>query len=119
MDAGVVAGLLQIATQGLTREEMSSFSRRREQKASHRKRLRRRGAVCGVAAPLRCAEASPSSRLLASSSAALATPPHTLFQQPAGCSPCFPCHPDLMRVLPGTSGYSYAEWKGSFYPEDL
>jgi len=24
-----------------------------------------------------------------------------------------------MRVLPGTSGYSYAEWKGSFYPEDL
>ncbi len=24
-----------------------------------------------------------------------------------------------MRVLAGTSGYSYAEWKGSFYPEDL
>jgi uncharacterized protein YecE (DUF72 family) len=24
-----------------------------------------------------------------------------------------------MRVLIGTSGYSYAEWKGSFYPEDL
>src|SRR6266568_2503866 len=41
-----------------------------------------RGAVCGVAAPLRCAEASPSSRLLASDPAALATPLHTLFQQP-------------------------------------
>src|SRR5216683_7386539 len=41
-----------------------------------------RGAVCGVAAPLRYAEASPSSRLLASDPAALATPPHTLFQQP-------------------------------------
>ena len=24
-----------------------------------------------------------------------------------------------MRVLPGTSGFSYKEWKGSFYPEDL
>ena len=24
-----------------------------------------------------------------------------------------------MRVLAGTSGYSYKEWKGSFYPEDL
>ena len=24
-----------------------------------------------------------------------------------------------MRVLIGTSGYSYKEWKGSFYPEDL
>ena len=24
-----------------------------------------------------------------------------------------------MRVLAGTSGYSYTEWKGSFYPEDL
>ena len=24
-----------------------------------------------------------------------------------------------MRVLTGTSGYSYAPWKGSFYPEDL
>lgn len=24
-----------------------------------------------------------------------------------------------MRVLVGTSGYSYPEWKGSFYPEDL
>src|SRR5712691_6104015 len=24
-----------------------------------------------------------------------------------------------MRVLTGTSGYSYREWKGSFYPEDL
>src|SRR5712692_4198037 len=40
-------------------------------------------AVCGVAAPPRCTEASPSSRLLASDPAALATPPHTLFQQPA------------------------------------
>ncbi len=24
-----------------------------------------------------------------------------------------------MKVLAGTSGYSYKEWKGSFYPEDL
>ncbi|MEP6471964.1 MAG: DUF72 domain-containing protein [Acidobacteriota bacterium] len=24
-----------------------------------------------------------------------------------------------MRVLPGTSGFSYKEWKGSFYPEGL
>ena len=24
-----------------------------------------------------------------------------------------------MRVLAGTSGYSYPQWKGSFYPEDL
>lgn len=24
-----------------------------------------------------------------------------------------------MRVLIGTSGYSYKEWKGPFYPEDL
>ena len=24
-----------------------------------------------------------------------------------------------MRVLPGTSGFSYKEWKGTFYPEDL
>src|SRR6266542_6019324 len=64
-----------------------SLERRREQKASHpdpkRGTLRspeppaderRRGAVCGVAAPPRCAPASPSSRLLASGPAALATP---------------------------------------------
>jgi uncharacterized protein YecE (DUF72 family) len=25
----------------------------------------------------------------------------------------------LMEVLSGTSGYSYKEWKGNFYPEDL
>ncbi|HSJ15280.1 MAG TPA: DUF72 domain-containing protein, partial [Longimicrobiales bacterium] len=24
-----------------------------------------------------------------------------------------------MRLLTGTSGFSYKEWKGSFYPEDL
>src|SRR5829696_6530423 len=24
-----------------------------------------------------------------------------------------------MRVIVGTSGYSYKEWKGTFYPEDL
>ena len=24
-----------------------------------------------------------------------------------------------MRIRVGTSGYSYKEWKGSFYPEDL
>src|SRR5207237_5787613 len=46
-----------------------------------------RGAVCGVAAPLRCTVASPSSRLLASDPTALATPPHTLFQQPARRAP--------------------------------
>src|SRR5437667_12207228 len=68
-----------LAWTGIVSQEPS-----REQKASHRKRLRRRGAVCGVGAPLRCAPASPSSRLLASGPAALATPPHTLFQQPAG-----------------------------------
>src|SRR6266542_384330 len=57
-----------------SRREDFSLEKRREQKASHRKRSRRRGAVCGVAAPLRCAPASPSSRLLASGLAALATP---------------------------------------------
>ncbi|NIN10895.1 MAG: DUF72 domain-containing protein, partial [Gemmatimonadales bacterium] len=24
-----------------------------------------------------------------------------------------------MRILAGTSGYAYKEWKGSFYPNDL
>ena len=24
-----------------------------------------------------------------------------------------------MRLLAGTSGYSFKEWKGSFYPEDI
>ena len=24
-----------------------------------------------------------------------------------------------MRIRVGTSGYSYKEWKGSFYPDDL
>ena len=24
-----------------------------------------------------------------------------------------------MRLFAGTSGFSYKEWKGSFYPEDL
>jgi hypothetical protein len=43
---------------------------------AHRKS---RGAVCGVAAPPRCAPASPSSRLLASGLAALATPPTPFF----------------------------------------
>ena len=56
-------------------ESPSRLESRRWQKASHRNRLRRRGAVCGVGAPLRCAPASPSSRLLASGPAALATPP--------------------------------------------
>src|SRR6266498_4083057 len=80
MDAGVVSGLLQLATQGrLSRRENFSLEERREQKASHRERLRRRGAVCGVAAPPRCAPASRSSRLLASGPAALATPPTPFF----------------------------------------
>src|ERR1700688_3877694 len=75
MDAGVVSGLLHVEYQGrlfLNRQPFALTSR--EQKASHRKRLRRRGAVCFVGAPLRCAPASPSSRLLASGPAALATP---------------------------------------------
>src|SRR5438477_5695962 len=84
MDAGVVSGLLQRLMLGrLAWTGISLRQSCREQKASHRKRLRRRGAVCFVGAPLRCAEASPSSRLLASGPATLATPPHTLFQQPA------------------------------------
>ncbi len=29
------------------------------------------------------------------------------------------CYSFAMRVLVGTSGFSYKEWKGSFYPEDL
>ncbi len=29
------------------------------------------------------------------------------------------CYSLRVRVLPGTSGFSYKEWKGSFYPEDL
>ena len=85
MDAGVVSDLLQLLTQGrLSRREDSSLGKRREQKASHRERLRRRGAVCGVAAPPRCAPASPSSRLLASDPAALATPPTPFFSSPLG-----------------------------------
>jgi hypothetical protein len=87
MDVGVVSGFLQFATQErVSHRDAFSLERRREQKASHRERLRRRGAVCGVGAPLRCAEASPSSRLLASGPAALATPLHTLFQQPASAA---------------------------------
>src|SRR6266498_6040620 len=61
------------------RQGCFSLEWHREQKASHRKRLRRRGAVCGVGAPPRCAPASPSSRLLASDPAALATPPTPFF----------------------------------------
>ena len=85
MDAGVVSGLLQLATQGrLFRREDFSLRSRCEQKASRRKRLRRRGAICGVAAPPRCAPASPSSRLLASDPAALATPPTPFFSNLLG-----------------------------------
>jgi len=80
MDAGVVSGLLQLATQGRSsRREDFPLEKHREQKASHRKRLRRRGAVCGGAAPPRCTPALPSSRLLASGAAALATPPTPFF----------------------------------------
>jgi hypothetical protein len=51
MDAGVVSGLLQLATQvSVFRRNALALERGREQKASHRKRLRRRGAVCGVGA---------------------------------------------------------------------
>ncbi len=31
----------------------------------------------------------------------------------------FHSHPHRMRVLVGTSGYSYKEWKGPFYPKEL
>jgi uncharacterized protein YecE (DUF72 family) len=35
----------------------------------------------------------------------------------AGSSACL--HIAIMRVLAGTSGFSYKEWKGSFYPETM
>jgi uncharacterized protein YecE (DUF72 family) len=36
------------------------------------------------------------------------------------CEPLFVAEfRDVMQLYVGTSGYSYAEWKGSFYPEDL
>ena len=82
MDAGVVSGLLQshrIAQERCLGKKSCLAQSDNEQKASHRKRLRRRGAVCGVVAPPRCAPASPSSRLLASDPAALATPPTPFF----------------------------------------
>ena len=31
----------------------------------------------------------------------------------------FSIHRDPMRILVGTSGWSYKQWKGSFYPADL
>ena len=94
-----------LAAQGGLFTVKTFSSRRREQKASHTdpKRgtlrspgppadVRRRGAVCGVAAPPRWTNAdggpssppiprgrSPSSRLLASDPAALATPPTPFF----------------------------------------
>src|SRR6266536_375987 len=79
MDAGVVSGLLQLATQGRLLAGKTSLLKSVASKRPATKRLRRRGAVCGVAAPLRCAPASPSSRLLASGLAALATPPTPFF----------------------------------------
>src|SRR6266542_3485442 len=79
MDAGVVSGLLQLVTQGRFLAEKTSLLKSVASKRPATKRLRRRGAVCGVAAPLRCAPASPSSRLLASGLAALATPPTPFF----------------------------------------
>src|SRR5512144_2278390 len=84
MDAGVVSGLLQRSTRGSLRTCAARLNKGSEQEASHRKRLRRRGAVCGVAAPPRCAPASPSSRLLASDPAALATPPTPFFSNLLG-----------------------------------
>jgi uncharacterized protein YecE (DUF72 family) len=36
-----------------------------------------------------------------------------------GADPVRSDPPRGMRVLVGTSGYSYKEWKGTFYPEDL
>jgi len=73
MDAGVASGLLQLAATGSSTDvPFLDLWIRREQKAVRPKALRRRGAVCGVAAPPRCAEASPSSRLLASDPAARA-----------------------------------------------
>jgi hypothetical protein len=55
MDAGVASGFLQLATHRVSVEKQQTFPRRRcEQKALRRKRLRRREAVSGVAAPPRC-----------------------------------------------------------------
>src|SRR5436309_2118414 len=37
-----------------------------------------------------------------------------------GSKVCFqPTHDFSMNLYVGTSGYSYKEWKGTFYPEDL
>src|SRR6266536_1210711 len=80
MDADVVSGLLQPATQGRLLAErtflLKSVTSKRPATASG---CGGAGAVCGVAAPPRCASASPSSRLLASGPAALATPPTPFF----------------------------------------
>jgi len=76
MDAGVVSGPLQTATHRIELTGTFSLARHRREKASHRKRLRRRrrAAVCGAIAACsveraqaaRDAQASRSSRLLAS-----------------------------------------------------
>src|SRR6266540_6396548 len=79
MDAGVVSGFCNSRRRKTSRREGFSLEKRREQKASHRKRLRRRRVVCGGVAPLRCAPASPSSRLFASGPPALATAPTPFF----------------------------------------
>src|SRR6266542_2471631 len=59
-----------------TRGPLKSLGCRSQRDRGSRKS---RGAVCGVGAPPRCAPASPSSRLLASDPAALATPPTPFF----------------------------------------
>src|SRR6266513_1978953 len=87
MDAGVVSGLLRSAMQKMLIAMKTSRS-----KDIASKRPATAGG-CGGAGPsaasplLPDALASPSSRLLASDPAALATPPHTLFQQPARLQP--------------------------------
>src|SRR6266545_1706302 len=86
MDAGVVAGLLHDATQKMS---IATKTSRLKGIASKRSAT---ASGCGGAGPsaasplLSDAVASPSSRLLASDPTALATPPHTLFQQPARLS---------------------------------
>jgi hypothetical protein len=86
MDAGVAAGFSHLAARENIRTMLFLFSSR----AASEKPAAASG--CAAQGRLRrCRSfpmhpASPSSRRLASDPAALATPPHTLFQQTAGLS---------------------------------
>src|SRR6266545_5859978 len=87
MDAGVVSGCRPRAFASRTAAERVQTGARLRgplkslgcRSQGDRRSRKSRGAVCGVAAPPRCAPASPSSRLLASDPAALATPPTPFF----------------------------------------